>query len=585
MRWGGARGGVLRIRFLREFLYWPYPTTNRPPPPMRLLAVCLIALLSLSCTSGSDVLPDRAFLGGVVWTGDPDRPSATAFAVRDDRIVAVGTDDEIRELGASETIDLEGRFVIPGFIDNHTHFLTGGAALASVDLRDAATPEEFTARIAEFAGSIPAGRWIREGNWDHEMWGGELPRHDWIDDATPDNPVFVSRLDGHMALVNGQVLEMAGINADTPDPDGGTIVRDPQTGEPTGVLKDEAMSLAYAVMPEVSQQERLEMLERATEHALLLGVTQIHDVGGSGGWNDLETFEAARDAGNLGLRVYSFVPISTWERMAERVETQGRGDDWLRWGGLKGFVDGSLGSTTAWFYDPYEDEPGTSGLMVTDTTSLAADIHGADAAGLQLAIHAIGDRANDWLLDTFEAAAEANGPRDRRPSIEHAQHLTREAIERFASLGVVPSMQPFHAIDDGRWAEKRIGPDRIRTTYAFRSLLDAGARLTFGSDWTVAPVDPLQGIYAAVTRRTTDGANPDGWVPEQKITVEEALRAYTVTNAWAGNQEDRLGMIREGYLADFVVLSENLLDIDPTRIPEVRVLRTVIDGTDRFTAE
>jgi len=283
--------------------------------------------------------------------------------------------------------------------------------------------------------------------------------------------------------------------------------------------------------------------------------------------------------------VYSLVPISTWERLAAYVEEHGLGDDWLRWGGLKGFVDGSLGSTTAWFYAPYADAPETAGLVVTDTTALRRWILDADAAGFHLAIHAIGDRANDWLLDRYAEAAKEHGPRDRRFRIEHAQHLTPKAIDRFARLGVIPSMQPYHAVDDGRWAEKRIGPERIQTTYAFRSLLDADARLTFGSDWTVAPLDPLEGIYAAVTRRTLDGATPDGWVPAQKITVEEALRAYTINNAYAGFQDGRLGTLEPGKYADFVVLSDNLLEIDPVAIPDVQVVRTVVGGKEQYLGE
>lgn len=278
------------------------------------------------------------------------------------------------------------------------------------------------------------------------------------------------------------------------------------------------------------------------------------------------------------MRIYSFVPLSTWERLRDYIAREGDGDARLKWGGLKGFVDGSLGSTTAWFYDPYDDAPETAGLLTTDTTALRGWITGADAAGLHVTVHAIGDQANDWLLGVFADAETSNGRRDRRFRIEHAQHLTPEAIRRFAELGVIPSMQPYHAIDDGRWAEKRIGAERIRTTYAFRDLLDAGARLTFGSDWTVAPLDPLLGIYAAVTRRTIDGANPEGWVPDQKIAVDEALRAYTAANAYASYLETQLGTLEHDRRADLVVLSENLFEIDPNRIPEVEVEMTMVDG-------
>ncbi|HEX2168483.1 MAG TPA: amidohydrolase family protein, partial [Longimicrobiales bacterium] len=314
---------------------------------------------------------------------------------------------------------------------------------------------------------------------------------------------------------------------------------------------------------------------RAQEHALSRGVTMIHDMGD---WPHLETYRRAQAAEALRMRVYSFVPLGSWERLRDFVAENGPGDDRLKWGGLKGFVDGSLGSTTAWFYDPYEDEPGTSGLMVSDTAQLREWVLGADAAGLHVAVHAIGDQANDWLLDVYAAAVAANGQRDRRFRIEHAQHLSAAAIPRFAEIGVLPSMQPYHAIDDGRWAEKRIGAERIARTYAFRSLLDGGANLMFGSDWTVAPIDPLAGIYAAVTRRTIDEANPNGWVPAQKITVEEALRAYTAAGAYGAFMEDRLGTIRVGGLADLVVLSDDLTSIDPVAIGDVQVDYTIVNG-------
>ncbi len=540
-----------------------------------------------ACGGPASEHADVIYTHAQVWTGVPGAPLAEALAVRGERLLAVGTAEEVEAYGGATTrvVDLGGRFVMPGFIDNHVHFLGGGFQLASVDLRTAASPDAFRRRLADFARSVPPGRWITGGDWDHEAWGGALPRREWIDAVTPANPVFVSRLDGHMALANSLALARAGITRDTPDPAGGTIVRDPATGEPTGILKDAAMDLVFAVIPEPSEEELDEALERAMAHAVALGVTQVHDMGTYGGWTDLATYRRAHARGTLKLRLYAFVPLADVDRLAAYVDEHGPGDDRLRWGGLKGFVDGSLGSTTAWFYAPYDDAPETTGLLVTDSTALRARILRADAAGLHVAVHAIGDRANDWLLDAYAAAARINGPRDRRFRIEHAQHLTREAIPRFARQGVIPSMQPYHAIDDGRWAEKRIGPERIRTTYAFRSLLDAGAPLTFGSDWTVAPLNPLEGVYAAVTRRTLDGAHPEGWVPEEKVSVEEALRAYTAANAYAGFQEDRLGYLARGYLADFVVLSENLLILDPVQIPQVRVLRTVVGGVEQYVAE
>jgi predicted amidohydrolase YtcJ len=465
--------------------------------------------------------------------------------------------------------------VVPGFIDSHTHFIPGGFQLSSVDLRDADSTEEFGRRIVGFMRGLEPGEWIVGGDWDHEMWGGELPDKSWIDGGTLANPVFVSRLDGHMALANSLALELAGITASTPVPPGGEIVLDPQTGEPTGILKDEAMGLVSRVMPEATEDELDKALDDAIAHALSLGVTQTHHMGT---WGDLETFQRARANGRLKLRVYSVVPISTWERLRDFVQENGKGDDYLWWGGLKGFVDGSLGSTTAWFYAPYADDPGTSGLLTTDTASLRRWALAGDEAGLQLIIHAIGDRANDWLLDVYEGAIEQNGPGDRRFRIEHAQHLSPEAITRFSSLGVIPAMQPYHAIDDGRWAQKRIGPERIKTTYAFRSLLDAGASLSFGSDWTVAPMDVREGLYAALTRRTNDGANPDGWVPEEKISLEEALTAYTWGSARAGFMEGKVGRLEVGKYADLVLLSQDLFQMDAVEIPTVQVEMTMVGG-------
>jgi predicted amidohydrolase YtcJ len=502
------------------------------------------------------------------------------LAVKDGRIVAVGSEEEVDVLAGPETrvVDLAGRTLLPGFIDAHTHFIDGGFKLSSVDLRDAATPEEFARRIAAFAATVPPGTWITGGDWDHEMWGGELPRREWIDEVTPEHPVFVNRLDGHMSLANTLAIEAAGIDEGgrrTPDPAGGTIVRDPATGDAAGVFKDEAMGLIGAVMPSRSEEDMDRALEAAARHALALGVTQIHDMGG---WRGLETYQRAHARGTLPLRVYAVVPMGTWPRLRTYVEENGRGDDRLWWGGLKAFVDGSLGSTTAWFYDPYEDEPNTAGFMTTDSAELRGWIESADEAGLHVIVHAIGDQANDWLLDVYRDVAETHGPRDRRFRIEHAQHLSPSALSRFAEQGVIASMQPFHAADDGRWAQKRIGLERIKTTYAFRSLVDAGATVAFGSDWTVAPLDPILGIDAAVTRRTIDGANPDGWVPEERISLEQTLLAYTDGAARSGFMEDRVGRLAVGMLADLVVMSDDVFAMDAKALAEVRVDMTVVDG-------
>ena len=523
---------------------------------------------------------DLVLVGGTVWTGSPDQPLAEGIAVSGDTIVAVGSEEQIRPRVGTETrvVELDGRFLMPGFIDTHTHFLDGGFRLSSVDLRSADSREEFARRLSRYAEGLEDGEWILGGDWDHEMWGGELPDREWIDAVTPRNPVFVTRLDWHMALANTRALELAGLDPDVSSPVGGEIVRNP-AGRMTGVFKDEAMSLVSSHIPEPTEAQRDSALQAAIRHAVSLGVTGITDMGS---WGDLETYARAWRDGDLGLRVYAFVPLSTADSLARRVEAEGRGDDWLRIGGLKGFVDGSLGSGTALFEEPYSDEPDNTGLWVTPLEELREQVERAERAGLQVAIHAIGDRAIRHLLDLYAEVEREHGPRDRRFRVEHAQHLGPGDAARFAELGVVAAMQPYHAIDDGRWAERRIGPDRARLTYAFRSLLGAGAVVAFGSDWTVAPLDPMLGIYAAATRRTLDGAHPDGWVADQKIDVESALRAYTSAAAFAGFMEDRTGTLAPGRLADLVVLDSNPLAAAPEDLRDIRVEMTIVGGREMY---
>jgi predicted amidohydrolase YtcJ len=524
---------------------------------------------------------DLVIINAKIHTMNQDQAVAEAVAVSGNRIVAVGSTKDVRKLVGTNTrvIDAKNQLVLPGFNDAHVHFMSGGFQLASVDLRDANTPEEFAGRIRDFAAKLPEGRWITGGDWDHERWpDARLPTRDLIDRYTANTPVFVNRLDGHMALANSLALKLANVTRETLDPPGGVIVRDPKTGEPTGVLKDAAQSFVWKVFPPPSFEEKLAAARAATNHAASLGVTSVQDMSAGA---DVGVYQALLDHGELKNRIYAVWPLPRWERLAQTGVRAHFGSAMLRTGGLKGFADGSLGSTTALFYEPYKDAPNTSGIPSDEMFPEGAMLErarGADRAGLQVIIHAIGDRANDIILSIYERVANENGDRDRRFRIEHAQHLRAQDIARFGRDKVIASMQPYHAIDDGRWAEKRIGHERAKTTYAFRSLLDSGATLAFGTDWTVAPLDPMATIYAAVTRRTLDGKHPNGWIPEQKISVEEAVRAYTIGSAFAEFQEKEKGTIAPGKLADLVILSRDIFKIDPKEIEKVKVVMTIVDG-------
>ena len=547
-----------------------------------ILFVFLAATSFLPACIKVRAMADLALLGGSLWTGDDARPWAEAVAVRGEKIVAVGTSKDVRRLVGPGTrvIDLAGSLVVPGFIDSHTHFLDGGFALLSIRLREAKSRDEFVARIRDKAVELAKGEWILNGDWDQQQFDPpELPRRDWIDAATPENPVCVNRHDGHMVLANSLALMRAGITASTPSPAGGEILRDSRTGEPTGILKDAAMELVTRHIPEPTAEARLKTAEAALRLAAENGITSTHDM--AYGTGNFTVYRQLIDAGKLTCRVFLYVPISNVDAFSRLSLKTPFGNDFLKIGGLKGFVDGSLGSSTALFFEPYTDDPKGLGLFHPDMIPegiMEQRIRAADAAGLQVAVHAIGDRANAVLLDIFEKVITQNGPRDRRWRIEHVQHLRPEDMERMARLRIIASVQPYHAIDDGRWAEQKIGPERCRTTYAFRSLLDKGVRLAAGSDWTVAPLDPLAGIYAAVTRRTTDGKHPGGWYPEQKISLEQALRAYTTDGAYAEFAELSKGTIKEGFLADLVVLNRNIFRIPAEEIAEARVQTTVVGG-------
>ena len=558
-------------------------------PGLLALLVCLSAFTAMSSANSENSVPqsavplsaDLVLINGKIRTVNEAQPQAEAVACRQGRIVAVGTTSEIRRLigAATRVVDLQGRLVVPGFNDAHVHFFSGGAGLASVQLRDAKSEAEFRERIGAFAARLRAGRWILEGNWDHENWTpARLPTRQLIDDVTPHNPVFIRRLDGHMALASTAALKLAGVTRETADPPGGTIVRD-EKGEPTGVLKDAAMSFVSRMIPKPDDEEIAEAVRAAMRYAAENGVTSVQDMSASP--DVLAVYQKLLARHELTVRIYGHQPLAAWERLASVGVRAAFGGEKLKIGGLKGFADGSLGSTTALFFEPYLDAPDTAGLPSDEmfpASGMQERIIKADRAGLQVAVHAIGDKANSTILAMFQEAIRQNGERDRRFRIEHAQHLRKAEIQQFARLRVIASMQPYHAIDDGRWAEKRIGPERAKGTYAFRSLLDAGAILAFGSDWFVAPMEPLMGIYAAATRRTLDGKHPQGWAPAEKITVAEALRAYTLGSAYASFDENLKGSIEPGKVADLVVLSDDILAINPVELAKTKVMMTVFDG-------
>ena len=520
-----------------------------------------------------------------VWTGDSAVPEARGLVIADGRISRLLQDEST--LGFPQDvpvhrINLGGRRVVPGFNDAHTHFFDGGFALLSPDLLTSDTPKEFVRRLKAYADGLPAGRWIDlPAAWDHERWPGHpLPSRQLIDPVTPRNPVWIRRPDGHIGLANSLALEAAGITAATPDPPGGRIDRDPATGEPTGIIRD-ASELVRSAIPEITEEEYREALDAALAHAAEVGVTSIQDMCYDPGSVGIRLLEEYAREGRLTVRVYCRTWLGDWTEEADAGVRAGSGDAWVRRGSLKAFADGALGSSTAYMFEPYADNPENRGLLdavMQPPDTFFALAAGADRAGLQLSIHAIGDAAISLVLDQFERVVAENPAWDRRFRIEHAQHMAGKDFARMAEMGVIASVQPFHAIDDGRWAERKIGPERARTTYAFRSFLEAGAPLAFGTDWPVAPLDPMRTVYAAVTRRTLDGAHPEGWVPEEKVTVEEALRAYTAGSAYAEFAEVEKGRLVPGQLADLVVLSEDPLEVPAERLEEIVPMTTMVGG-------
>lgn len=546
-------------------------------------AVVIAGALVASPAAAADCTPNLIIVNAKVHTVDREKPSAEAIAICGEVIGRVGRSADVRKLAgpATRVFDAEGRLVVPGFNDAHVHLLSGADEIVGVNLRPARSEAEMAEKLRAYAARLPKGRWIQGGYWDHEAWPSKaLPTRRALDAVTPDHPVFVQRLDGHMAVANSLAMRLAGVTRDARSPEGGTIVRD-ASGDVTGVFKDNAMTLVSRAIPADTLPETIEKARAALSHAASLGVTTIQDMTASP--TELRAYQALRAAGELTARIYSIQNHGIQGLQSAGI-TSGFGDDWLRVGGVELFADGSMGSGTAAFFAPYNDEPGTSGLLLQSSVALEQAIFDADAAGFQVVVHAIGDRANAIVLDAVEKLNRERGTRDRRARIEHAQVVRDVDKKRFKPAGVIASIQPSHCIDDMRWAEKRIGRERSAVAYDFKSFVDAGAAIAFGTDWYVEPLDPMLGLYAAVTRQFPDGTPAGGWFPEERLTMHQAVEYYTLGSAYAEFAEQRKGSITEGKLADLVVLSRNIFEVAPREILETRPVLTVVGGKPVYDA-
>ena len=545
---------------------------------------------------------DWIFTDARIWPGGPpprsSAPAVTtpprmgALALKDGRILAMGSEEEVLAHRGPDTalFPLGGRFVMPGFVDAHVHLLTGGLRFFRVDLRGASSRQEFVQRVSDRTRITPPGEWILGGDWNQEEWGGDFPDRNWLDRVTRNHPVFLQRMDLHMGLANSVALELAGIHADTPDPNNGRIDRNPVTGEPTGILRERAMLPVYDAIPDLSDEDCMAAMRTGAISALSLGLTQLHDMGAvqklSESWQSLRVLGTLEAGGRLPIRVHSALPIQHWERAAELVREEGYGGGRLRWGGVKAFVDGSFGSSTAWFREPYRHEPDSHGGPVCDLDLLATQLTGALDRGLRPIVHAIGDRALDWLVDLCATIDEDQPGRSDALRIEHAQHLSERGLRELGRSGRIASVQPLHILDDAPWVEMKIGEERGRRTYAFGSLEAAGARLALGSDWPVAPMDPLAAIRTAVTRQLPEGPGSGGgqaWNPQERLALESALRAHTWGGAMAAGWESETGSLEAGKCADFVVLSGDPFQVDPEELGRgLLVDMTFVDGILAF---
>src|SRR6476661_8364474 len=554
----------------------------REPIMKHKVTIYFLALVTGMCSS-AQLKPAATLMitNAAIYTVDKQHPKAEAVAVIGDRIVAVGSSAEIDLWRGPETkvIDARGKLLLPGFNDAHLHFISGGAQLDQINLTDAGSPQEFAGRIAAQVKKTLKGEWILGGRWDETKWPNpELPTKEMVDPVTGNTPIFVERYDGHLALANSAAMKLAAVDAKTADVPGGVIVRD-ASGNPTGIFKDAAQELINKAIPPMSHEQRVRVARRALEHAASLGVTSVQHMNPE--FADVAVYSELAEKGELTTRIYAAPMETDWRDQAKVGIRRAWGSSYLQLGAVKGYADGSLGSRTAYMFEPFADDPGNTGLLSDEMhppSAMRDRLMGADAAGLQLRVHAIGDRAISMILDIFSDIEKEHGYHDQRFAIEHAQHMAQKDFERFAKLHVIASMQPYHAIDDGRWAGKRLGHERTRYSYAWRSFLDHGVTLAFGTDWPVAPLDPIVGVYAAVTRATLDGKNAGGWIPEEKITLPEAIEAYTMGAAFAEFQDSEKGSISPGTLADMVIVSDNIVELKPEAIRNVKVKTTIVGG-------
>ncbi|XP_020081247.1 uncharacterized protein LOC109704879 [Ananas comosus] len=537
-------------------------------------------------TTYADVVVTNA----TIYTCDSALPFADSMAIRSGRILRLGTYSSLKDLVGCNTneLNLNGKVVMPGFIDSHVHLIFGGLQMGQVELRNIKHKDDFVRKVKQAVRDKLPDQWILGGGWNNDFWGGDLPNASWLDDITPNNPVWLSRMDGHMGVANSRALKIAGITRNSDDPVGGSIIKTTE-GEPTGLLVDSAMKLVRSVIPEVSIHEKRDALIRASRHALMRGVTTVVDMGrylpGASAdpvWHDLsDVYKWADSAGQMMIRVCLFFPLPSWSRLVDLMQETGRAiSQWIHLGGVKAFLDGSLGSNSALFYEPYEDDTSNSGLQVTNLDWLLNATLESDRSGLQVAIHAIGDKANDMVLDMFNSVASLHGIRDRRFRIEHAQHLASGTAKRFGQQRVIASVQPDHLLDDANSAGKKLGEDRaLRSSYLFKSLLDAGTHLAFGSDWPVADVNPLGSIRTALYRVPPGWES--AWNPSESVALNDAIKAQTISAAYACFLDHSLGSLSPGKYADFVVLPAGSWDELVNELPS-SVLATYVNGKQAY---